>query len=134
MPEWKAIGISVGTGAVAGVADQLIQNMDEKKKREDVAAGRASSIWKQIGTYYNYGLPIVIIAAAAAGALKGAWLERMLPIAGQLAGRKVTAQVSKVQQAAPWRPYSPAPRSPAPQSAAPVERSYQQGFESAIAI
>lgn len=129
MSDWKAIGTSLGTGAVAGVLDQVLMNQDEKKKREAAAGGESLSIFKQMGTYYNYVLPMGIVVAAAAGAIKGAWLDRLVTIAGQLAGRKGTAQVTKAAQSAPWKSYTPpTPRTP------PTKRTYQPEFEPAIAI
>ncbi len=135
MAQWTEIGKGVAAGAVAGAVDQIITNQDEKKKREASAAGTTLSIFKQIGTYYNYVLPVGIVVACAANAVKGAWAERLVTIAGQLAGRKVTAQITKAEQSAPWRQYS-APRAlpAATRTAQPAARSYDPEFNNAIAI
>ncbi len=135
MAQWTEIAKSGATGLVAGAVDQLITNKDEKAKRDAAAAGTSLSIWKQFGTYFNYGLPIGIVVACATNAVKGVWADRLVTVAGQLVGRKVTAQVTKAEQAAPWRQYS-APRAlpAAPRSASPVPRTYQEEFTNAIAI
>ena len=117
MAQWTEIGKSGLTGAVAGAVDQIVINQDEKSKRTEAAAGKTLSIWRQISTYYNYMLPLGIVVACAADAVKGAWADRLVTVAGQLAGRKAIAQVTKVSQSAPWRPY--VPRAPSPQTTFP---------------
>ncbi len=133
MAQWSEIGKSGATGLVAGMGDQLITNQDEKKKREAAAAGTTVSLFKQIGTYYNYVLPIGIVVACAANAVRGAWADRLVTVAGQLVGRKVTAQVTKAEQSLPWRAY-PARTAPAPRATPPAPRTYQDEFTNAIAI
>ncbi len=136
MAQWAEIGKSGVTGLAAGVADQLIQNNDEKSKRAFVAipanAGKTLSIWKQIGTYYNYGLPIVLTVACAADAVKGAWADRLMTVAGQLIGRKATAQITSATQSAPrrgpaeWRPLNIPQRQ---RASSPAERTYELELE-----
>ena len=96
--EWTKIGTSIVTGAVAGILDQRIHDWDEERKVEAVMA--------QAGTYYNYGLPIIILILAAFGILKGDWLNRLMTAGAQLAGRRATYQIAKPQQAqqtqSPW--------------------------------
>lgn len=120
---WIDNGINMAAGGAAGVGDQLIQNFDEKRRREAEAAGQKLSLWKQVGTYFNYGVPVLAVAGAATGFLKGAWAERLILIGSQLAARKVTCNVSKATQATPWVPRTPAPRAPAP-------RTYDDEFQS----
>jgi hypothetical protein len=109
MPEWTKAAVDVAVGAPAGVFDQLIQNQDEKRRREDEAAGTPFSIWKHFGTYYNYGVPALAIVGVAMNFLKGDMARRALTAGFQLAGRKVTYQMTKATQAAPWNRYNPPP-------------------------
>lgn len=124
--DWINTGINVAVGGVAGMGDQLVQNFDEKKRREAEAAGEKLSLWKQAGTYLNYGVPILAVVGAATGFLKGAWADRLILVGSQLAGRKVTYTVSKATQATPW-----VPRTPALAARPPAARSYDQEFQSA---
>jgi len=92
MTEWVKVGTDVAIGGIAGAGDQLIQNADDKRG--------AVGIMSQYGTYYNYGVPILAILGTAFGFLRGAWATRMVTAGAQLAGRKVTKQVTKA--ATPW--------------------------------
>lgn len=106
MPNWVEVGTGLGVGGVGGALDQLVQNRDEKQRRTDAAAGRAISMWKEFGTYYNYGVPLAVVIAAATNTIRSTrWLDRLTTLGGALAGRKITAQVTKAEQSAPWRPY-----------------------------
>jgi hypothetical protein len=98
------------------VVDQLIQNRDERARRNDIAAGKTPSIWREVGTYYNYGVPIAVVAASAMNVIRGPWIDRLATLGGALAGRKVTFTMTKAEQNLPWRPMphpSPSPRAPA---------------------
>ena len=88
--EWTKIGTSIVTGGVAGILDQRIHDWDEERRVEEVMA--------QAGTYYNYGLPIIILILAAFGILKGDWLNRLMTAGAQLAGRRATYQIVKPNQ------------------------------------
>jgi hypothetical protein len=117
--------MGIGTGAAVGVADQLIQNRDERAKRNAAAAGETLSMWKEVGTYYNYGLPVAVVLASAMGWLPGIWQERLAVAAGAVAGRKATFTLTKAQQSLPWRPMQPAARSV---GAPPARRTLDQEF------
>jgi hypothetical protein len=95
--DWKKLGVDVVVGGAAGVADQLIQNYDEKRGIAYRAAGTLGPtekvpFFKQFGTYYNYGLPLLGVIGVATGFVKGDWATRVATISGQLAGRKATHQ------------------------------------------
>ena len=90
MTDWMRVGTDVGVGGAVGVVDQLIQNRDTKKLIETPDA----SMWKQYGTYYNYGVPILAILATAFGYLRGDWATRSIVAGSQLAGRKATKQLT----------------------------------------
>lgn len=86
MTNWMKVGTDVVVGGGAGTIDQLVQNADDK---------RAVDIFSRYGTYYNYGVPILAILATAFGYLKGEMATRFITAGAQLAGRKVTHQVTK---------------------------------------
>ncbi len=121
--DWMAVGIDVAGGAVLGAGDQLIQNEDEKRRR---TAGTLSH-WKEYGTYYNYGVPLLGIVATAMGWVKGDWVTRVIMGGAQLAGRKVTYTLTKAAQSAPWRP-APGGGTGA---RSPVQQTQKPGFEKA---
>jgi hypothetical protein len=117
--DWMNTGIDVVVGGGAGAIDQVIQNQDETRRREDEAAGKEFSMWKAYGTYFNYGIPILAILGVAFDFLKGDWATRAVVAGSQLAGRKVTYTMTKATQSAPWRRYNPpggGVRPPVPQS------------------
>lgn len=114
MPEWTKVGLDVIVGAPVGVVDQVLQNQDEKRRREAEAAGTPFNIWKHFGTYYNYGVPVLAIVGVAMNFLKGDWGTRAVTAGFQLAGRKVTYQMTKATQAAPWHRLPPNPSPAAP--------------------
>jgi len=93
MSDWVKIGTDVAVGGAVGAVDQLIQNEDDK--RAAAAPNGKLSIVKQYGTYYNYGVPILSILGVAFGFLKGDWATRAVVAGSQLAGRKITSQVTK---------------------------------------
>ncbi len=90
--DWMKFGIDFGLGAVGGVADQIVQNVDDKREGD---AHAKLPIMKQIGTYVNYGLPLLNVVGVATGFLKGDWATRSTVLTAQLAGRKATWQISK---------------------------------------
>jgi hypothetical protein len=95
MADWKKIGVDGGIGLLAGAADQAIQVFDEKRANEarakgTLAQGKKMPMLKEIGTYVNFGLPILDIAAVAMGWVKGDMATRLTTASFQLAGRKAT--------------------------------------------
>jgi hypothetical protein len=125
MAEWTAIGVDVFSGGVVGAVDQVLQNQDEKRRRAAEASGQTFSKMKEYGTYYNYGVPILGILAAAMGWLKGEWAIRTVLAGSQLAGRKITYHMTKATQASPWRMAPPGGGAP------PVPQMPKPGFEKA---
>ncbi len=113
--EWIPVVIDVGIGGAAGAVDQVLQNQDDKRRRDAEAAGETLSVWKKYGTYFNYGVPVLAILGVAFNFLKGSWATRAVTAGSQLAGRKMTYQFTKATQATPWREYIPPTRQPAPQ-------------------
>jgi len=98
MADWVKVGTDVAVGGGAGAVDQLLQNQDEK--RAAAAPNGKLAIMKQYGTYFNYGVPILSILGVAFGYLRGEWATRAVVAGSQLAGRKVTKQVTKKAPAA----------------------------------
>jgi len=92
MPNWTQTGIDFGVGAGAGIVDQVVQNFDDKRESN---AHAKLPFFKQVGTYVNFGLPLVNLGLVAAGILKGDWPARTTVASAQLAGRKATWQVTK---------------------------------------
>ena len=66
--DWKETGIDLGVGAVAGVADQVVQNWDDKREAN---AHAKLPFFKQAGSYVNFLLPVVNLGLVAAGMVKG---------------------------------------------------------------
>ncbi len=123
--QWIAVATDVAVGGGAGAIDQVLQNQDEKRRREAEAAGTPLTVWKHFGTYYNYGVPILAILGVAFNFLKGDWATRAVVTGSQRAGRKVTYQMTKATQATPWRQYI----SPSPTPSGPVPQTQKPGFE-----
>ena len=97
--DWTKVGVNAVSGGVAGVADQFVQNWDEDRALKERAAGTLAAdkklpIMKQGGSYLNYFAPGVVVFAAAMGWLRGEMETRLVTIAGQLAGRKATHQLT----------------------------------------
>jgi hypothetical protein len=98
--DWVKMGTGIVAGGVAGGVDQLVQNRDDKEEdRRHKLATTAPGFLKpeeklpmtaRIGTYYNYGAPLVAVGAVAMGALKGDTALMALTAGGQLAGRQLT--------------------------------------------
>jgi hypothetical protein len=90
MPEWKKVGMDLGTGLVAGVADQGIAEYDAKRESDYEAAnpGKKLGMLKKFGTYLNYGLPLVSVILVGADKLRGDWATRATTVSGQLVGRQ----------------------------------------------
>ena len=95
--DWVKVGTDVGIGGAVGVVDQLVQNADTKRILEytPTADKPELGIMRQFGTYYNYGVPILAVLATAMGWVRGDWATRAVVAGSQLAGRKVTKQVTK---------------------------------------
>ena len=109
---WTPVVMDVGVGGGAGVADQLVQNWDERRKRADPTLSR----WQEGGTYLNYGVPILAVLGLAFNFLREPWASRAILAGSQLAGRKATYTMTKAAQSAPYRPVpNYQPRSPVPQ-------------------
>jgi hypothetical protein len=88
MANWKMVGVNLGVGAVAGVADQLIKRVDASRA---TTAGVPQLKWtKRFGTYFNFGVPLVAVAAVGLNKLQRDWATRALVRGGQLAGREAT--------------------------------------------
>lgn len=105
MTEWMKVGTDIAVGGFAGAIDQVVQNIDDT--REKTARGLASTdpgylspdkkampMLKQIGTYVDYGVPLLGIGMVAMGVVKGDMATRLLAAGGQMAGRKITHQVT----------------------------------------
>jgi hypothetical protein len=103
------MGMDVLTGAGAGAVDQLIQNQDDKRA-EELPSGETLGITRQYGTYLNYGVPILAIAASAMGWLRGDWATRAVLAGSQLAGRKVVWQVTKRKELPGYVLFTPSNR------------------------
>lgn len=98
--DYMKVGTDVVVGGVAGVVDEVVQNQDDKREDDRhklatgapgaLAVGKKLPIFSRIGTYYNYGVPILSILGIAAGFLKGDMATRLLTASGQLTGREVT--------------------------------------------
>lgn len=90
--DWKETGIDLGVGAVAGVADQVVQNWDDKREAD---AHAKLPFFKQAGSYVNFLLPVVNLGLVAAGMVKDRWAVRTTVASAQLAGRKATWDITK---------------------------------------
>ena len=134
MANWAKVGVDVVGGGVAGVADQLAQNFDEKRAMDERAAGTLAadkklSLLKQAGTYLNYGVPILAIVASAMGWVRGENETRLATIGGQLAGRKATHTLTTGSKSAtPSAAYTAWQRRAAAEAA---KRTYQPEFSAA---
>ncbi|MBA7466248.1 hypothetical protein ES707_01425 [subsurface metagenome] len=115
MTDWVKVGTDVVVGGGVGAVDQLLQNQDDK--RAAAAPNGKLSVLKQYGTYYNYGVPLLSVLGVAFGFLRGDWATRAVVAGSQLAGRKVTKQVTKKAPAA----YSSWQSNPAAKAAAAAE-------------
>jgi len=127
--EWVKVGTSVAIGGAAGAVDQLVQNQDEKR---EAAKGEKLGIMTQYGTYYNYGIPILAILGTAFGFLKGDMATRLVTAGSQLAGRKITHQVTKKAPAA-WTAWS-RDKAAAAQRAREMAARAQQGAGATAAV
>jgi hypothetical protein len=86
MANWKKIGTDLGTGAVFGIADQMIKKVDADRA---ATKGVPQLKWSQrVGTYVNYGVPLLAVGAVVMNKLNGDWATRVLTAGGQLAGRE----------------------------------------------
>ncbi len=113
--EWVTVGMDVGVGGIAGVGDQFIQNQDDNR---EAAAGAKLPILKRYGTYYNYGVPLLAIFGTAFGFLKGDMATRLVTAGAQLAGRKVTHQMTHKAVASAVTSWSQWRRDPAAEARA----------------
>jgi hypothetical protein len=126
MSDWKKLGIDVAVGGGVGAIDQLVQNLDEKRGIKMAAEtptlldknGKLPML-KQYGTYLNYGVPLAAVIGVATNFIKGDMATRLVTAGAQLAGRKVTHQMStRATSGAPSRAYSEWQRQAASQAAA----------------
>lgn len=124
MAEWTRFGTNVLIGGGSGVADQLLQNQDDKRAAARQAAGQKLGIMSQYGTLLNYVTPILGIGAIAMGWLKGDWATRVAVAGSQLAGRKGTWQMTKRKET-PGYAFTGWHRNPA------LEQQRQQQLEAA---
>jgi hypothetical protein len=110
--DWTKVGVDVVTGGAAGALDQIIQNADEKRGMDERAAGTIKAteklpIMKQYGTYYNYGVPLLALVGSAMGFIRGNMATRLMTAGAELAGRKITHQVTtKADSKAPSAAYT----------------------------
>lgn len=123
MANMTKIGVDVLLGGSAGVLDQIVQNMDEKRALDARAAGKLAATAKlapmqQYGTYLNYGVPLLTVIASAMGWVRGDMETRLITAGAVLAGRKTahtmtTGSKSSTPSAAytAWRRTELAPRS-----------------------
>lgn len=102
MVEWVKVASNVAVGGGVGAVDQLVQNADKKREEE---REEKLPIMSQYGTYFNYGVPILAILGTAFGFLKGDWATRLVTAGSQLAGRKITHQITKKNEAVSWTPW-----------------------------
>jgi hypothetical protein len=122
MINWKPIATDLGSGAVAGVLDQLVSKHDTKRA---ATAGVPQLKWtKRFGTYFNYGIPILAVAGVATNYVRGDWATRLTVIGGQLAGREAMKGFQNKGGTAPVY-YNPVPQyvqspNPQPIKTAPV--------------
>lgn len=102
MADWKKIGVDTLVGGAAGVADQLVQNLDEHRGLIAAASGVQGAVdkngklpmFKQFGTYLNYGVPLATVFGVVTNTVRGDMATRLMTAGAQLAGRKVTHQLS----------------------------------------
>ncbi len=126
MAQWKRIGMDLGLGAVAGVGDQIVSNFDAS---QDAKSATPIGFGKKIGTYYNYGLPILFTVLAGANVVRGDMASRLVTIGGQLAARKVTQQVTHYTMVKSPSAWSRAGRSASERAAAAAARE-AAGYQS----
>ena len=92
--DWVKVGTQAGIGAAVGVADQLVQNQDNKRTVAIEATGQKMPMLKQYGTYLNYGGALVAAGLVGFGAVKGELAASLVTAGFQLAGRKATHQLT----------------------------------------
>jgi len=107
MAQWVKIGTDAVVGGGVGAVDQLVQNADDKR----LAAGDVG-LMSRYGTYYNYGVPILAVLGVAFGFLRGDWATRAVIAGAQLAGRKVTKQVTAAEGGPAWYRRTPTTSNP----------------------
>ncbi len=137
MADWMKVGTDVLVGAAAGAIDQLVQNMDEKKALEMRVQGKLDAdkkmpVSKQIGTYVNYGLPILAIVGVATNFLRGDWATRAVVAGSQMAGRKITHQMTTTANSStPSAAYTEWARRAAAAAQSAAQRTYEPEFSGA---
>ncbi len=118
--KWQKMLTDVGMGGGAGVADQFLQNEDDKR-----GATTPVPVMKQYGTYLNYFGSALGVVAVAMGWVSGDMATRVATMSGQLAARKLTHRFTEPGKSgpAPYMQYrrmgAPAPRNPAPRTLNP---------------
>ena len=105
MTNFVKVGSDVGVGAAAGVIDQLAQNWDNKREEE---SGEKLTVFKQAGTYVNYGVPLAALALTVFG-MDNEWTSRALIAGSTMAGRKATYQMTKQSSAVTFRKFKRLP-------------------------
>lgn len=97
MADWVRVGTNVGIGAGVGALDQIVQNKDDDRAlaRSLETPPDKLDLMSQYGTYFNYGVPVLAIAATVMGWLPRGYEDRIMVSASQLAGRRITWRYTK---------------------------------------
>lgn len=108
---WKKMATDGAVGLAAGGLDAFVQEKTDTQVIDFTAlpanAGKTLSQFSRYSTYYNYGLPLVLTAAVAAGYPRSNDMQtRMMVVAGQLVGRRGTAQLIDAQKKPADRSFS----------------------------
>ncbi|MFA6358888.1 MAG: hypothetical protein WCY09_09560 [Candidatus Omnitrophota bacterium] len=118
--DFKKVGTDILVGAPVGVLDQIISNYDANR---DATSPTPIGFGKQIGTYFNYGLPILAVVAAGAGWVRGDMATRLVTVGGAVAGRKITQKMTHMTMVKTASQWSRAARDSAARSAASRDAS-----------
>lgn len=109
MSDWMRIGTDVGIGAGVGALDQIVQNKDDDRAlaRSLETPADKLDLMSQYGTYFNYGVPVLAIAANVMGWLPRGYEDRIMVSASQLAGRRITWRYTKEKKQPGYPNYVP---------------------------